>query len=129
MEGVWCMKILVVDDSRTARMLIKSILSEYNSRVELSEAENGREAVDAVKREQPDLIFLDLTMPVLDGYEALKIIKADFPSMTVIVLTADIQEKSVARCMAAGAYMVMKKLPQKEKVFEVLDKIAGTAGA
>ena len=63
----------------------------------------------------------DLTMPVMSGYDALRIIREENLDAMVIVLTADIQEKSVARCMNAGAYMVMKKLPQKDVVFKVLD--------
>lgn len=117
------MKILVVDDSRAARMLIKSILTEYDNDVELFEAENGQEAVNAFKLNDPDIVFMDLTMPVMSGVEALQAIREEDSEAAVIVLTADIQEKSVERCMSAGAYMVMKKLPQKEVVFKVLDEI------
>ena len=122
------MKILVVDDSKAARMLIKSILSEYSEDVELIEAENGQEAVDAYSLYTPDVTFLDLTMPVMSGYDALNIIIKENPHAIVIILTADIQEKSVSRCVNAGAYMVLKKLPQKELIFKVLDDIRAEAG-
>ncbi len=122
------MKILVVDDSRAARMLIKSILTEYNKDLELIEAENGQEAVDAFSLHRPEITFLDLTMPVMSGYEALKLIRTEVPNALVIVLTADIQEKSVSRCMEAGAYMVMKKLPRKDIVFDVLNDVISGFG-
>jgi len=104
-------------------MLIKSIITEYNSKIPIIEAENGEQAVTLYRKEKPELVFLDLTMPVMDGFEALnKIIESDSKAV-VIILTADIQEKSVARCMEAGAYMVMKKLPQKEIIFKTLNDI------
>lgn len=115
--------MLLVDDSRAARMLIKSILTEYNENMELFEGENGVEAVDMFKTYDPDITFLDLTMPVMDGFEALRLIKQEKSDAVVVVLTADIQEKSVKRCMSAGAYMVMKKLPQKKIIFEVINEI------
>ncbi len=117
------MKIMIVDDSRAARMLIKSILTEYNQNIELVEGADGQEAIDQYIKNRPDITFLDLTMPVMDGYEALEMIIAEDPEAVVIVLTADIQEKSVQKCMDIGATMVMKKLPRKEIVFEVLDKL------
>ncbi|MDC7233063.1 MAG: response regulator [Spirochaetales bacterium] len=117
------MKLLIVDDSRAARMLIKSILLDYDSGFELSEAENGAIAVDIYTQERPDLVFLDLTMPVMDGYEALeKIIKINSEAV-VVVLTADIQQKSIERCMSLGAYRVLKKLPNKEVVYDLIDEI------
>ena len=122
------MRIMVVDDSIAARMLIKTILSEYDESVEFTEAENGLEAVELFKQFRPEITFLDLTMPVMDGYEALTRIIAEDPEATVIVLTADIQAGSLSRCMESGAYMVMKKIPQRKVVFEVLDGIIVGSG-
>ena len=118
------MKLLIVDDSKAARMLIKSIISEYNSTVTVIEAENGETAVEIYKKERPDLVFLDLTMPVMSGFDALKLIMEFDSDASVIVLTADIQEKSVEKCIALGAEGVMKKLPQKDVIFKTLDKFA-----
>ena len=122
------MKILVVDDSRAARMLIKSILSAYRSDIELIEAENGQEAVDSFIVDKPDITFLDLTMPVMGGYDALNLIIKEDPRAKVVILTADIQEKSVSRCMNSGAYMVLKKLPQKDVVHKILDDLISELG-
>lgn len=117
------MKLLIVDDSRAARMLIKSILLDYDPSLELSEAENGAVAVDLYEENHPDLVFLDLTMPVMDGYEALEKIKSANPDALVVMLTADIQQKSIDRCMDLGAYRVLKKLPNKEIVYSLIDEI------
>ncbi len=117
------MKLLIVDDSRAARMLIKSIVLDYDSSLELKEAENGAVAVDTYGTFTPDLVFLDLTMPVMDGYEALARILEINAEALVVVLTADVQVKSVEKCMEIGAYRVLKKLPDKETVHALLDEI------
>ena len=69
------MKILVVDDSKIARMSVIKSLKVVHPDAELIQATNGLEAVESYKKERPDVVFLDLTMPVMDGYEALKKIK------------------------------------------------------
>jgi two-component system chemotaxis response regulator CheY len=116
------MKILIVDDSMAARMLMKGFFSDENSFMIL-EAENGERAVDIYKRESPDITFLDLTMPVMDGFEALRLIREYDPGAIVIIITADIQKKSVERAMELGAYTVVKKLPAKETIIEIISKI------
>ena len=120
------MKLLLVDDSKAARMLIRSLISDYDSSFEIIEAGNGKEAVELFKKETPAITFLDLTMPVMDGFEALKQIKEYAPQSPVFVLTADIQEKSVEKCLALGANKVLHKLPDKKIISEVLDEILGT---
>ncbi len=117
------MSLLIVDDSRAARMLIRSIITEYNSTIPILEAENGEQAVEIYSSEKPEVVFLDLTMPVMDGFEALKKIMEIDSKAVVIDLTADIQKKSVNRCMESGAYMVMKKLPRKDIIFKTLNEI------
>lgn len=117
------MKLLIVDDSKAARMLIRSIITEYDNSIEIYEAANGLEATEVHKLESPDLTFLDLTMPVMDGFDALKIIKKNNSSAVVIVLTADIQKKSVEKCMNMGAHKVLKKLPRKEEIHQILNTI------
>jgi two-component system chemotaxis response regulator CheY len=116
------MKILIVDDSMAARMLMKGFFSDDSS-FEILEAENGQRAVDIYKSERPDITFLDLTMPVMDGFEALRLIRETDPGAIVIILTADIQKKSIEKAMGLGAYTVIKKLPAKENIIEIISKI------
>lgn len=117
------MRVLVVDDSRVARMLVKSILGEYDASIEVLEVENGAQGVETYQKQSPDLVFLDITMPVMDGFEALKIIKEKDPSAKVVMLTADIQVQAVKRCEELGALKVLKKLPSKEIIFGFLDDL------
>jgi len=117
------MKLLIVDDSRAARMLIKSIILDYDTAMDIREAADGEEAVSVYREERPDIVFLDLTMPVKSGYEALEEIRVINPDALVVILTADIQIKSIERCISLGAYKVIKKLPEKNSVHELLDEL------
>ena len=118
------MKILIVDDSMAARMLMKGFFADDDS-FEIVEAENGEKAIELFKKEKPDITFLDLTMPVMDGFEALKIIKELDSDAPVVVLTADIQKKSIEKVMKLGAYSVLKKLPRKDILFQTIKEIMG----
>jgi len=111
--------VLIVDDSAVIRMFIKNYLREEGG-FEIREAADGEQAVAAYREARPDLVFLDLTMPVMDGTMALGLIRELDPQAMVIVVTADIQGKSIQRVMELGAFTVLKKPPVKEKVLETL---------
>jgi len=114
-------KILIVDDSPIARKMLRSSIPN-NESYEIMEASDGQKGVDTFKTFEPDITFMDLTMPVLSGYEALKEIKKYRSSAIVIVLTADIQPKSIASVMESGAYTVLKKPAQKQSIADTLEK-------
>lgn len=104
------MKYLVVDDARLARrMTIKSLKQIYNNNLEVLEATNGQEAVELYNTHKPDICFMDLTMPVLDGFDATKMICSNDPEAQVIIVSADIQEQSVQKAREAGAIGFIKK--------------------
>lgn len=111
--------VLIVDDSTIMRQFIKSALPPDLGPT-LWEARDGAEAVALYEAHRPDLVFLDLTMPVMDGVEALTRIMALDPEATVIVLTADIQTKSRARVMELGAAAFARKPPTAESLREAL---------
>jgi len=119
---------LVVDDSEVARALIRTLLKDYDHGAVILEAEDGGEAVDIYSRDNPDITILDLTMPVLDGFEALKIMKEKKPEGAVLVLTADKQEKAIARCLDLGAAGVILKNPTRDTLFPLLDEIRREKG-
>lgn len=116
-------KILIVDDSPVARTIVKKCLPKDRD-FELTEASNGQEGVQKFKEVRPDLTFLDLTMPVMDGFDALKAIKEEDNLAVVMVLSSDIQIKTVEKVVTLGADMVIPKPPSAESIQEALTKAA-----
>jgi len=114
-------KILLVDDSPISRRIMKSCIPKERG-YELYEAGDGLAGFEAYKEIRPDVTFMDLTMPVMDGSEATEKIREFNPEAVVIVCTADIQIKSITNVLALGALMVMKKPPSKETVEDALSK-------
>jgi two-component system chemotaxis response regulator CheY len=115
-------KILIVDDSPVARkMLINSIPKDKG--YEIFEATNGQEGVAKYQELNPDLVFMDLTMPVLDGYKATaKIIELD-KNAIIIVTTADIQPKSISNVMELGAFTLLKKPAKADSIVDAIEKV------
>ncbi len=108
-------KILVVDDSPISIKIMKSCIPKDRG-YELFDAANGQLGLEMFKQIRPDLTFMDLTMPVMNGFEALQeIIKNDSQAI-VIIATADVQVKAIARAQELGAFSVIKKPPTKESV-------------
>jgi two-component system chemotaxis response regulator CheY len=97
------MNILIVDDSPVARKILKSCLPSDRS-FEILEAGDGQEGLEMFEREHPDLTFTDLTMPVLDGVQALERMKKMRPEAMIVVCSADIQQKTIDRILALGAW-------------------------
>ena len=96
------LKILVVDDEMTNRMVLNAMLKRYGFIVLM--AENGKEAVEVFEKEDPDLVLMDVMMPVMDGYEATRIIKSSAGNrfVPVFFLTAMTDEKALAKCIESG---------------------------
>jgi two-component system cell cycle response regulator DivK len=81
-------RILVVEDQEDNRQILRDLLASAD--YEMDEAENGQEALDAVAKQRPDLILMDIQLPIMDGYEATRRIKAmpEFKSIPIIVVTS-----------------------------------------
>ncbi len=117
------MKYLVTDDSKLARLSLIKSLKVTVGEAEIFQAENGLVAVETMKKENVDIVFLDLTMPVMDGYEALPKLLEHNKNAKVIVVSADIQEKARERVIALGAQLHMQKPINVEKMKELLELI------
>ena len=94
-------KLLVVDDDPDILDLMKAVLEAYHLTVEI--ASNGQEALDRVKAARPDGIFLDLCMPVMDGYTALDLLRHEYPALPIVVITASQTGDIVQRMRTRGA--------------------------
>jgi two-component system chemotaxis response regulator CheY len=115
-------KFLLVDDSPISRKMLKSCIP-VECVAELLEAGDGLKGLNVFKEASPDITFLDLTMPVMDGVQALEEMKKHDADAVIIVATADIQAKSIEKVMALGAFHVLKKPPTKDSVREILQKV------
>ncbi len=115
-------KILIVDDSRTSRKILKSILTEAGHEI-IGEATNGEEAVKMYDELNPDLVTLDITMPVMDGLSALKIIMTDHPDATVIMVTAAGQKSKMVEAIKEGASEFIQKPFEPEQILSVVKTI------
>ncbi|MDY0213317.1 MAG: response regulator [Desulfuromonadaceae bacterium] len=113
--------LLIVDDSPVARMIIKKCLP-LDHGLQIYEAGNGKEGVEKYHEHNPDLTLMDLTMPEMDGFEALETIRSADPNAVIIVSTADIQEKVIQRVQNLGALYTMKKPPSKKALEEALHR-------
>ena len=94
--------ILIVDDAAFMRMMIKDILTKNGYNI-AAEAENGKIAVDKYNEVKPDLVLMDITMPEMDGIQALKTIKGNDPNAMVIMCSAMGQQAMVIEAIQSGA--------------------------
>lgn len=119
------MKILIVDDSRLARAsIIKTLKEAFGDNHNIIQGENGQEAVDLYKQESPQIVFLDLTMPLMDGFEALRQIRTYDEKAHIVIVSADIQDKAVSQVMGDGAIMHVKKPINSSKMHEIIKTVS-----
>ena len=111
--------VLIVDDSRTSRRILKDILERAGYNI-AGEAINGKEGVTAYAKLQPDIVTMDITMPEMDGIEALKAIKAEFPDAMVVMITAAGQKDKMMEAVKLGATEFVSKPFVEETVIEAL---------
>ncbi len=116
--------ILICDDAAFMRMMIKDILSKNGYNV-AGEAENGVKAVEKYKEVNPDLVLMDITMPEMDGIQALKAIKAADAGAKVIMCSAMGQQAMVIESIQAGAKDFIVKPFQADRVLEAVKKVIG----
>jgi DNA-binding NarL/FixJ family response regulator len=95
-------RILVVDDHPLVRLGLSSLLQTAGDLDVIGEAANGAEALDLVATAQPDVVLMDLSMPVLDGVAATAAISSGFPAVRVIVLSSAMEREKVLEAIAAG---------------------------
>ena len=116
--------ILVCDDAAFMRMMIKDILTKNGYNI-AGEAENGIVAVEKYNEVKPDLVLMDITMPEMDGIQALKKIRANDPNAIVIMCSAMGQQAMVIEAIQSGAKDFIVKPFQAERVLEAVKKVVG----
>ena len=114
--------ILIVDDAAFMRMMIKDVLSK-NGFIIGGEAENGVEAIEKYKEIEPDLVIMDITMPELDGIQAVKEIKKINSEAKIIMCSAMGQQAMVIEAIQAGAKDFIVKPFQSERIIDAVKKV------
>jgi DNA-binding response OmpR family regulator len=117
-------KILLVEDSRTIQQMYRNKLTFEQFQV--ITADNGMEAIKILSQEKPDLILLDLMMPVMDGYKVLQVVKTDpkFSDIPVLVFSAKGQSEEVEKALNLGAAgYIVKATTKPNEVVEQIRKV------
>ena len=117
-------RVMVCDDAAFMRMMIKDILVKNGYEI-AAEAENGLKAVEQYPEAKPDLVLMDITMPEIDGIEAVRRIKALDPNANVIMCSAMGQQAMVIEAIQAGAKDFIVKPFQADRVLEAVRKVIG----
>lgn len=115
-------KILIVDDSKTSRKFLKNVLVEAGHEI-VGEAVNGREGVDKYNELKPDIVTMDITMPVLDGIGAVSEIMQDSPDAKIIMVTAAGQRSNMVEALKRGAADFIQKPFESNVIIEVVNKV------
>lgn len=116
-------KILIVDDAAFMRLRVSKVLK--GSGHEVLEAENGADALEKYKEEKPDLVIMDITMPVMDGITSVKEIKGFDGCAKIAMLSAMGQQQMVIEAIKAGAKDFVLKPFQPDKLMGVVNKLLG----
>jgi two-component system chemotaxis response regulator CheY len=117
-------KVLIVDDAAFMRMMLKDILQKNDFEI-IGEAENGKVGVAAYQKFKPDIVTMDITMPEMNGIDAVKAIKALDPAAKIVMVSAMGQQPMVIEAIQAGANDFIVKPFQPERVVEALTKVLG----
>ena len=111
-------KVLIVDDHAMVRKGMKALLGEFDDFLVVGEASEGQKAVELVQNLKPDVVLLDLLMPVIDGIETTKQILAIQPDQRIIILTAYMGDDKITTALDAGAIGYLQKDTQSEELIQ-----------
>jgi DNA-binding NarL/FixJ family response regulator len=117
-------KVLLVEDHEIVRQGIKALLQGNPQVVVTGEASNGEEALEKISASQPDLILMDMNMPVMNGLDCTKLVKKQFPSIKVLILSMHNHENYLIDMLDAGADGYILKNSSKDELLFAIKKIA-----
>ena len=113
-------RVLLVDDHTVVRQGLRMVMSLEDDLEVVGEAANGREAVEAVASLAPEVVLMDLLMPVMNGVEAIRAIKADHSEVEVVALTSVLEDRMVVDAVEAGAAGYLLKETGPDALFEAI---------
>ncbi len=115
-------KIMVVDDAAFMRMMLSNMLSKMGHEV-VAEADNGRTAIDMYQKHKPDIVTMDITMPHMNGIEAVKGIVSSDPEAKIVMVSAMGQKEMVIEAIKAGAKDFIVKPFKEDSVWAALERV------
>ncbi|MGR5495755.1 response regulator [Vibrio diabolicus] len=116
------MKILICDDSAVARKLIARSIVQDTS-LHLIEAQDGYEALNILAEQNIDILFLDLTMPIMDGFEVLESLPVSHYQTKIVIISGDVQQEAKQRCIELGAQAFIAKPLTEEQVIPLYEQL------
>lgn len=115
-------RVLIADDAAFMRMMIKNILQKNGFEI-VGEAENGKQAIKLYQESKPDLVTMDITMPEMDGIEAVKAIRSVDPAASIIMCSAMGQQSMVMEAIQAGAKDFIVKPFQQDRMMQAVERV------
>ncbi|KPV44346.1 response regulator [Alicyclobacillus ferrooxydans] len=115
-------RILVTDDAAFMRMMLKNILTSGGHEI-VAEAENGEQAVEQYGTHAPDIVTMDITMPVMDGIQAVRAIRAKDPNAKILMCSAMGQQNMVMDAVKAGAKGFIVKPFDSTKILNEITRL------
>jgi DNA-binding NarL/FixJ family response regulator len=117
-------RLMIVDDHEVVRMGLKAALDIEPDFAVVAEAGNGQEAIDKARAHQPDIVLMDVRMDGMDGIEACREIRSEFPETRVLMLTSFAEEETVVAALLAGAAGYVLKNVARSRLLEALRSVA-----
>ena len=113
-------RLLIVDDHKVVRNGLQVFISLYDDIEVVGEARNGQQAVEQCATHQPDVVLMDMVMPVMDGPTATRLIREQFPKVQVVALTSFDEEEIVQRAIEAGAVGYLYKDVEEDELIDAI---------
>jgi DNA-binding NarL/FixJ family response regulator len=113
-------RVAIVDDAKAFRAVLRSALEKQRGLDVVAEAENGQEALEVVGRHQPDVLVMDLAMPVMNGLEATRAVVVKHPKTRILILTMNASEEAYQEALSAGAHGFLPKSCRLRKLYRTI---------
>lgn len=123
------LRVLIVDDAEETRKSIQMMMSLVPDSEVIAQGENGREAIALARQYHPDIAFIDVNMPIMDGLSAIKVLREEHPNLICIVMSAEKDPPTLQRAVAVGAQGYLIKPITAEQLLSVMERAGKVAWA
>ena len=122
-EGAGKRRVVIIDDHPLVRQGLAQLINLRSGLAVIGEADTAARGLDIVRKEQPDLVIMDMSLPESDGLELVKQIKAELPRLPMLVISMHDERVYAERVLRAGARGYLMKKEPSEKVFQAIDNV------